>query len=174
MTAVASTLEPSVLVYREDQRFTWWIYAIVLGTAAFLSMIVHEAGWLPRMNIPGLFPVAQVIGLGCLGAMLAGSLRMTTVVDGLSIRVQFGVIPWSSRAIALPAIRRVRIARYRVVRDLGFWGIRRSRRGIQSYTARGDWAVLIILEDGNRVLIGSQQPVRLARAIRSGIVPQPS
>jgi len=77
---------------------------------------------------------------------------------------------WPERTIPWDQIRSVETRSYRPVRDFGGWGVRWATRGIV-YHARGKRGVRLALASGERVLIGSQRPDDLARAIavRSGV-----
>jgi len=61
-------------------------------------------------------------------------------------------------------VRAARTVEYDSLRDFGGYGIRSGRRG-QAYIARGNCGVEVELVDGGKILIGSQDPARLARQI---------
>jgi hypothetical protein len=77
---------------------------------------------------------------------------------------------WPQRTIAWDQIRSVETRIYRPIRDFGGWGVRWAARGIV-YHARGNHGVRLVLASGERILVGSQQPDALARAIgqRAGL-----
>jgi hypothetical protein len=76
---------------------------------------------------------------------------------------------WPERTIPWDQIRSVETRTYRPIRDFGGWGVRWVAKGIV-YHARGNRGVRLILPD-ERVLVGSQRPEELARAIaeRTGL-----
>ncbi len=77
---------------------------------------------------------------------------------------------WTVRRIALPDVARTEVVTYHPVEDYGGYGIRLTKRG-RAYIANGDRGVRLIFGKGGRMLIGSQQPEKLAQAIaaaRSG------
>jgi hypothetical protein len=67
-------------------------------------------------------------------------------------------------------IRSAVVHSYRPFSELGGWGIR-SADGTMSYTVSGQTGVLLHLDDGQRVLIGSRRPLALIGAIQKQIVP---
>lgn len=169
MTA-ATTLRPPVAVYREEQNFSWWVYVLLALMAAvgagFLAWHGRPpdprpvgAGW------SGQVPLAVAIGLVVPSVLVVGVLRMTTLVMPTECRVWFGWVPTYQHAVPLAAIRRIEVVRYRPIAECGGWGIRRGPEGERVLNARGDQGVRLWLEDGSRLLIGSQRPEELARAL---------
>ena len=71
---------------------------------------------------------------------------------------------WPERTIPWDQIRSVETRTYRPIKDFGGWGVRWAARGIV-YHARGNRGVRLVLASGERVMIGSQRPDDLARAI---------
>ena len=71
---------------------------------------------------------------------------------------------WRKRRIPLEQVRSARAVEYDAIRDFGGYGIRSGARG-RAYTAGGNGAVELELQDGCKVFIGSRQPALLARQI---------
>ncbi len=167
-----ATLRPPSAIYREEQYFAWWLYVLLA-----LMVAIAWFGWAKSHADPGAKPAAAPGALGAtvplslavgliLPPMLVfGVLRMTTEVNPVECRVWFGIVPTYRRAFPLDAVRSVEIVRYRPIRDHGFWGVRTTKDGERILTARGDRAVRLVLSDGSRVLIGSQDPEALASAL---------
>jgi hypothetical protein len=81
--------------------------------------------------------------------------------------VTFGWVPTYRHSIRLDDVVGVEIVAYRAIREHGFWGIRTMPSGERVLTARGNQAVRVFLRDGRCVLIGTQRPEELARALGS-------
>jgi hypothetical protein len=159
--SVAAIHPPSAL-YREDQRFGWWVYAVLVGMVALtrLPALLPAAGPLPTavelsLNIGLILPAILVVGV----------LRMTTVVTATEIRVWFGWIPTYRRTLPAGSVARVEVVQYHPVAEFGGWGVRYGRDGERVLNARGDRGVRLHLVDGSRLLIGSQRPEDLALAV---------
>ena len=60
---------------------------------------------------------------------------------------------------------------FRPIADYGFWGVRSGRDGTRALIARGNRGVRLELADGSFLLIGSQRPEALARAIEHAMQP---
>ncbi len=166
--SVAALNSPSA-IYREEQNFAWWIYALlavvvlVCGLGLYVvretQPVVPAVG--PRLA-PGAFLAAGRGPVPAAERRWRWCLHMTTVVTPSECCVWYGWLPLNRRAIALEQIRRVEIVSYRAIPDHGFWGSHLTRDGERVLTARGDRAVRLHLIDGSRVLIGTQRPEELA------------
>ncbi|RUL89586.1 hypothetical protein TsocGM_01180 [Tautonia sociabilis] len=164
---------PPVAIYREDQWFSGWIYA---GLAAIAALAVGVVAWhvdpaTPFLGWPGWreLPLAAALCLSLPPMLVVGLLRMTTEVLPTDLRIWFGLLPTYRHVVPLCEIRSVEPVRYRPLADCGGWGIHRCRNGERVFSARGDRAVRITLHDGSTVLIGSQRPEELARALDQAV-----
>jgi hypothetical protein len=83
--------------------------------------------------------------------------------DGLVVRFP----PFHRRLIALEDVRSVEAREYSAIKEYGGWGIRHSSKNGTAYNVRGNRGVQLILKNGKRVLIGSQEPDRLANVLRN-------
>jgi hypothetical protein len=167
-----AAIQPPAAIYREEQRFGWWIYALV-------ALIMGLVWWILLGNGPadvpaarrhaGDFSVGIVFGMALPILFVIGVLRMTTVVTPTEVRVWFGWIPSYRRAIPIGTITRVEVVHYRPLADYGGWGIRHGRDGEKVLSARGDRGVRLRLVDGSRLMIGSQRPEELALALEGAL-----
>ncbi len=73
--------------------------------------------------------------------------------------------PLRRRVVPYAAIRRCAAVTYRPIVEYGGWGIRWGGPRKWAYNVRGDRGVLLELADGGTLLVGSQRPGELARAI---------
>jgi hypothetical protein len=174
--AVASFLPPAV-VYREEQNFEWWVYALLAMCEVSIcaGLIAVERQGREPMAGTHLSALALslfgLLGLGIPTLLAAGFLRMTTEVTPSDLRVWFGWIPTYRRFVSIGMIRRVEVASFRPLADHAGWGIRTGRNGERVLTARGHRGVRIELIDGSCLIIGSQRPEDLALAIEAAIRP---
>jgi len=106
--------------------------------------------------IYGLMALALVIVLSIV------SMRQVTRVEPGAVSVRLGFV--YSTTIPTSDIRLAEAVKYRPIREYGGWGIRgRSRRRVIS--TRGDLGVLLTRSDGTTLMIGSQRPRELLRAL---------
>jgi hypothetical protein len=166
-----AVIQPPAVIYREEQYFAWWIYALLAAIVGlgWLSVIWphHPAAVVGAgARAPGgEVPFSLLLGLVLPPALVIGILRMTTEVLPSQCRVWYGFVPTYRKAISLEAVSRIEIISYRAIHDHLFWGVRTTRDGEKVMTARGSRAVRLHMRDGSRILIGSQKPEELAESI---------
>lgn len=156
----------SPVLFREKQAIrqprVWTLLAIL--PTGFLILLIwqvalgHKIGKQPMSN-------GSVIGWTIFIWLVY--VRLVTVkfvtkvwTGGLSISLS-GL--WTLRKIPLADLREFKAVTYNPD-DYGGYGIRLSPRG-RAYIATGDGGVRLKLGSGTRILIGSQRPDELARAI---------
>jgi hypothetical protein len=167
-----AAIQPPAAIYREEQRFGWWVYALLLVMMA-MSWAIFEGRGLVRPGLIGhraqqLFLVISA-GMALPIVFMLGVLRMTTVVTPADVRVWFGVFPTYRRSISMITIARVEVVTYRPLADCGGWGIRVGRDGERVLNARGNRGVRLHMIDGSKILIGSQRPEELALAVEGAL-----
>jgi hypothetical protein len=173
-----AALRTSAVVYREEQNFDWRVYASV----AFCELLAWcLIAWYLRRSAPGHVAVGEFHGLptswlatlllAATTVFLLALLRMTTEVSPTDVHVWFGWVPIYRRRLAAASIQRIEVVTYRPIHDHWGWGIRIGPDGERVLSARGSRGVRLELLDGTRLLIGSQQPEALARALERSIRP---
>lgn len=169
--------QPAVVVYREEQNFDWRVYALLASAEVLVWLGLV---WWHQNPVPGVGPeqlgrgeatVGFLIGLILPAIVVIGLLRMTTEVGPTDIRVWFGWIPTYRRIVPLGTIQRIEVVSYRPLADYGGWGIRLGSDGVRVLSARGNRGVRLDLANGTKLLIGSQQPEDLARALERAMRP---
>jgi hypothetical protein len=172
LTAVA--IQPPSAIYREEQRFGWWTYALLALMMALAWAMVEGQGPVAPFGVArhGLkHQMGVAVGFSLPLALVVGVLRMTTLVTPTEVRVWFGFIPTYRREIPLASIARVEAVVYRPIVDCKGWGIRIGRDGERVLNARGNRGVRLYLVDGSKVLIGSQRADELALALEGALRP---
>jgi hypothetical protein len=147
----------STLPFEEHQRFRQpflWVILLV-GFAAVLATVLvvphaGPAGWTGA----GLF-----FGV----CLLFYVMDLCVVVDDEAVRIQF--FPLWKKTLRLEEIAQWEARSYRPVLEYGGWGIRYGGSSGWAYNVRGNRGVQLVLEDGKRILIGSQRAEELAWAI---------
>jgi len=141
--------------FREVQRFRQpWIWAL-LGGLALLMLVLGPISW------GGLVIVGAV-------AALFYSLRLQTEVRADGIYIKMWPLHRSSRRISWSEIKRYESKRYKPIREFGGWGIR-WMPGKLAYNVHGNRGVWIERINGQAVLVGSQHPEELVKAIDEAI-----
>lgn len=157
-------------IYVETQYFrqVWWVILLILGAAAlmwwgFIQQIVFGQPW-GTNPAPDwmMWPLLLFIGIGL--PLLFYYMGLVVEVHGDQLLIRY--VPLSQRSIDWDEINVVSVQTYQPIRQFGGWGIR-GRGHQRAYSVTGDRAVELTLNDGQRILIGSQNPQDLALAIES-------
>lgn len=159
--------------YREVQRARqFWIWAIVLVVAGLLwyaavlqLLLGHSFGARP-MPDAALVVLWIILGVG-LPALLLSS-KLTTEVRDDGVYIRYSPFHRSFRRIAFKDLTQYKVRTYHPILEYGGWGIRYGARG-KAYNMSGNRGVELELADGGRLMIGSQRPEDLWKAIQEKI-----
>lgn len=160
-----------VVRFQEEQHFGVWVdvlsFTAILGTAA--AQLITLSG---EVNATDIALTGWAAFWGIILFVIANLFRVMTEVDDREIRVTFGRwFPYYRRRIPLDRVRGARAVTYRPIRDAGGWGIRWGRfegHRCAFLNASGNRGVLLELDDGRWLIIGSGLPEALCGALRSG------
>jgi hypothetical protein len=154
-----------VVYFREVQRLWVWVLFLVALAAPAVILI-----WAMRRALPGhavpdrtLYLVCGPVAFLAFWFLLG---RLITEVRDNALSIRFFLL-WPERIIPWEDIRRVEVVAYDAT-SYGGWGVRWGAGGM-AYTVSGGQVVRIQLKTGKEVLLGSQQPYELARAIADRI-----
>jgi hypothetical protein len=159
---------PRIVLFFEVQRFRqiwFWILNVFLAGlswCSFLQQIVYKK---PFGTHPAPDSVVWIIwavfGIGFPVFFL--SFGMTTEIREDGIQIRF--FPFHRRFIDCQDIQSFEVKEYHPLRDYGGWGVRWSPMKGMAYNVCGNRGVQLELKNGKRVLIGSQEPERLANML---------
>lgn len=157
--------------FREEQHFGVWVdvlsFTAILSTAS--AQLVILSG---EVNASGAAITGWAVFWGIILFVIANLFRVVTEVDDQEIRVTFGRwLPYYRRRIPLDTICWAQTVTYRPIRDAGGWGIRWGRfegHRCAFLNVSGNRGVLLELDDGRRLIIGSGLPDALCGSLRSG------
>ena len=157
-------MERALTYFHEEQRFSWWIVAVVgLLTVPVIVAVVPLAARGPEAIgaiLLGPAVVTAVLGLLALA-------RLIVDVDTRGIHVSFHYL-WPTRHIALEDVVRAHATSYDSLAEYGGWGVRLSWRG-WAFNTGGSEGVLVETRSGGRVMIGSRRAAELAAAIARAV-----
>lgn len=156
------------VIFREVQRFSLWIRlffvaAMVLGAGVMVSTPVTASSTTSRS-------LSIVIGAG-LSLLLLGLaalffvLKLETEVHRDGLYVRFFPMHIHHKKISPGQLVDSYARQYRPIMEYGGWGIRCGFTGGRAYNVRGNKGVQLVLQNGRRLLIGSQKADELAEAI---------
>lgn len=150
--------------YFERQKFSKWIIlglfilTIILlyftiktyGTSTFLNILL--LGFLPSFLIFILFVIANLV----------------TRIDEFGISIKFFPFHLRYHDYKWSDIKICETKTYKPIKEYGGWGIRYGSKG-KAYNVRGNKGIHIQLKNGERILIGTQNPSK-AKEILSNYI----
>ena len=162
--------------YREVQGFRqWWLWVLLLVTAlgtvglfgyGIYVQVIQGTPWGDNpmsdtgLIVTGVATTALTVGL----AALLLSARLITEVRSDGLHIRFFPMRW--KAIPYESIASYQARTYHPIRDYGGWGIRWGREG-KAYIVSGNQGLQLSLNDGRKVLIGSQRCQEFEAAVRT-------
>jgi hypothetical protein len=163
-------------LFEEQQRFApGWIFFVFLITAPVVLMqafgtyqqLVRRQPWgtHPASDQGLLWADLLVLVVCCGVAWLVSSICMTVRVTRQLLDVNF--YPVRHKRIRLSDISTAFVRSFSPMLEYCGWGLRLSIKGNGwGYFLRGDQGVQLLLRDGTKMLVGSQDPARLLSALR--------
>ena len=177
------------MLYAETQRFRQWWFLALVGVIILLDgwLVIAVQGWavvqqvvlaVPWGNNPAsdgvLLSLTLVWGVLFPIWLLALKLEVQVWTDGVHLRFWPLHLGWVH--IAASTVASFEAGTYRPIRSYGGWGlrwgVRNGRRG-KAYNVSGNQGVMLLLDDGRHVTIGSLEPDQLAAAIQRMIDRRP-
>ena len=174
-------MKPNDLFYSEKQRFRkWWIWLLILIPGSTVPVVSIWAIFQQVIQGPtfGDNPLSDFMliifglifgmgfGLGIPFFMYITGLDTELREHGIYIRFH----PFHRKWVVFPfeRIQNAISISYSPLKDYGGWGIRYGRNG-KAYNVSGNNGVLLVLDDGKKILIGSKNHEVLYSAINERI-----
>jgi uncharacterized membrane protein (DUF485 family) len=154
------------ILFRERQRLPNWALVVIIVLGVGLPLyIAFQQLWLGRpvgdkpMSNRG---VAVLVPCIILPALALARLNLDTRLYRDRLRVR--LFPFADDNFPLSRIVRWEVRNYSAIKEFMGWGVRYGSGGI-GYTMKGNHGLQLILDDGSRVLVGSQRPKDIASAL---------
>jgi hypothetical protein len=163
--------DENVVAFREVQQlrqgWLWGLLLIIVGLSwyAVIAQILlqHPAGTKPAPD-GVLMVIWLLVGVGL--PLFLWSLKLVTEVRPDGVYYRFIPLHRQFHVIRFDEIQGYAACAYRPLRDYGGWGVRYGRNG-KAYTISGTRGVQFSLQNGTQILIGSQSPEELVRALQA-------
>ncbi|MES2618350.1 MAG: DUF6141 family protein [Bacteroidota bacterium] len=158
----------NTILFSENQRFKqWWLWLLLIGVnGIFIYGLIRQVIMgIPFGNQPMSNTTLIISGLiQFLLTVLFWSFKLQTIVksDGIYVRLfplqtKLQFFPWDVIASA-------EIRTYSPLREYGGWGMRGALKN-RALNVSGVIGLQLVLNNGNRLLIGTQQSEALEKAI---------
>ncbi len=145
-----------------------WLFMLVGSIYGLYTQLVLQIPFGNRAMSDTMLIITTFFAVSVSTVMLIFFLvaRLETIIraDG----VYFRFVPLLNKFKMLKAVDIVscETLQYRPIRDFGGWGIRYNRKqNTYCYNVRGNLGVLLHLQNGKKILFGSQDPHKLKTAI---------
>lgn len=169
------------VLFKESQQFRqWWQIAGILAAtvpsimlclyALFLQMVMGEQ--VGKSPAPNGVMIAVILGL-CMVLWVLFSLKLEVWVDRQGLHYRFFPLIQKSRLITKEEILRFEIRQYRPLLEYGGWGIRKGlwNKWGRAYIVAGNTGLQLYLNNGKKVLFGTQRPQALEYALKEMMEP---
>ncbi len=151
------------LLFKEQQKFRqWWLWALLLPLLAITGLSSFFALKASVNNWPVLF---LLLPLFCF-TLAFYWLRLDTEIRDDGIYVRFFPMQKQFRSYRWSDIDQLFIRHYQPLKEYGGWGIRGLDKN-RALNVSGTHGLQLVLWDGKRLLIGTQQPEHLKGIIAS-------
>lgn len=163
------THDDEKVLFLETQRYTQhWVVALlaliaVAGLALATLVVASQVNACPADDAP-LSDLILATAVAVALPLAFAFMRQVTEVRRSGLRVRLAPFQPHGRHVTWERLAGFRALTYRPIRDYGGWGVRGHGRRV-AYNARGDRGVLLTMNDGATLLVGSQEPERLEAAI---------
>lgn len=162
--------------FREIQRFRQPLLWVLLGTTAIVVIGLMGYGLFVQLILGrpwGNNPVPDGVLVAIAGSAilimvavvwLMYAARLITEVRISGLYVRFFPFHRAFQKVDLRNVTKIEVRTYQPIRDYGGWGIKNGLRG-KVYNVYGNRGVHLSFPLGTDLMIGSQRPEELARAI---------
>lgn len=164
-----------MIPFNETQKFRqWWIWLSVLLPIGIVLYILFTE--LVLQKPIGQYPMDEELLIALFIMMLVGItflflLRLETSIDREGISYRFSPFHFKARQIPWSEITQAWVREYRPVKEYGGWGVRISLRNGKAFNVRGNKGLQLVLKNGKKILIGTQEPQEIEKALLQLKVP---
>jgi len=96
------------------------------------------------------------------------TLRLVTRIRPDGVYVQFKPLQFKEKHISKEKIKSFELRKYRPIAEYGGWGIRTGGKKYgKAYNVSGKMGLQLYLEDGKKLLIGTQKPREVQKAMEA-------
>lgn len=156
------------IYFYERQRFRqWWVWLILMGVMGvnviFFVGIIQQIGFNKPfgsnpMSDAGLM-ISTIVLFLITVFLLSGSLQTYINDEGVFVKyppfqVRYKFYDWNT-------IHSSYVRKYSPLREYGGWGVRIGFGATKAYTMSGNMGLQLVLKNGKRILIGTNQPDHL-------------
>lgn len=162
---------PDEIYFKEVQRFRqWWLWAILV-----LSHLLFAVTYYQQTIIDESITGKSVVGIGFLSVwvvlllvtLLFGFAKLETIITREWVCVRFSPFHTNYRKFESQLLTNAYVRQYSPLSEYGGWGPRLAWNGRDyAYTVSGNQGLQLELENGKKLLVGTQIPHTLVHALK--------
>lgn len=165
------------ILFKEEQRFTqWWLWLILIGSlfsvlgpflyGIYSQEVLNEQFGNNPMSTEGMIVtgISSLLFLGLIFVLFIRS-RLKTKITTECLMVSFPPIIRKWKKFIPDKIVKFEVRTYRAIREYGGYGVKRRLKYGQSYTVSGKIGLQLYLENGKKLLIGTQKKQAIGYAM---------
>ena len=158
-------------VFIEEQKFTQPLVIIGLAIAVIGAIVSVSVVWetISQSNLTEKLAALSGVVIVLSVILLFLNLKLKTRIDEHGISYQFYPFHRSFKVISWNKISNLYIRRYDAIFEYGGWGMKsilRKNKG-KSYTTKGNIGLQLELNNGDKILIGTQKKEELQRVLNT-------
>lgn len=157
--AISPSPEPPLFTECQPMLRHWWGLSL-LAPAIILGAALGSGAGRSPWQTASVLVLATAFSVGMLGF---AKLHTQLAADG--VRIRFAPMQSEWRFTPWAQVRRAYLRTYEPLREFGGWGIRTFGGESEAYNAWGNQGLQLILNTGERLLIGTQQPEAMQRVL---------
>lgn len=154
------------LIFEEEQSFVGtWMFYLVIGISVIsigggmVMLLIHGK----TEGIVGMVITALVLG-GVVWLLAAARLHIS--IDEHNLYYRYPPFVSSEKTITKNDVNDIYVRKYRAIWEYGGWGYRFRFRSGRALTVAGEHGVQLETTNNKHILIGTQKPEEMERAIR--------
>lgn len=154
------------LLFEEEQSFLGtWMWYLTIGIAV-LTIIGTVFSWLYSNEPDGAIgTIIATIVLGGVIALFATS-KLYTTIDEHKIYYRYPPFVSHEKSLSKEDVLEIRVRKYHPIREYGGWGYRFRFRSGRALSVAGNKGLQMLTSKNKRILIGTQKPEEMERAVR--------
>lgn len=154
------------LLFEEKQTFRGTLLWYILGTTSILSAVGISVYAIYSKGSEGYLATAIVCSSVLVVLLILGASKLSVSIDSSAIYYRYPPFVNSEKTIRKDEIDEAFVRKYRPISEYGGYGFRHSFRSGRALNISGDIGLQLVLKNGKRLLIGTQQPDQIGAALK--------
>jgi len=164
------------VIYKETQSFKYtWSWYLMIAVAVlmfsifgrgFYQQIIMGSEWGDRPMSDASLIITMIFSVGLTAGIVVfiSIHKLVIQVDEGTVRYKFYPYFSQYRTLTSDKVKKLYVRKYKPILEFGGWGYR-MRWKKKAFNIKGNWGLQIEFRDGKKLLLGTQKPKELDKAI---------